>query len=47
MRNVIEQDDRRFFYFYNENYVGTIVSESELQGNGLDLKLTKKAVKAY
>jgi hypothetical protein len=39
MRNVIEQDNRRFFYFYNENFRETYVDDKELAGKGLDSKL--------
>ena len=47
MRNVIEIDDRRFFYFYNENHQETAIPDSELEGMGLDAKLTRKAFIAY
>lgn len=28
LRNVIEQEDRRFYYFYNENFKDTVVNEA-------------------
>lgn len=42
MRNVSEQENRRFYYFYNENFAETNTPESELRGLGLDAKLTSK-----
>jgi len=47
LKNVIELDDRQFYYFYNENCVHTQVNEAGLQGLGLDLKLSHKAVAVY
>ena len=45
LRNVSEQEDRRFYYFYNENFAETITQESEVRGLGLDAKLTHKVFK--
>ena len=47
LRNVIELEDRRFHYFYNENFKHTAVSDSELEGAGLDHKLTEKVLKTF
>lgn len=47
LRNVIELEDRRFHYFYNENSAHTIVSDDRLQGLGLDLKLSNKVLTTY
>jgi hypothetical protein len=47
MRNVIEQDNRRFFYFYNENFRETYVDDKSLIGKGLDSKLQAKVFKAF
>ena len=47
IRNVLEQEDRRFYYFYNENFEETHVGESELRGLGLDAKLTRKVFKVF
>jgi len=47
LRNVIELEDRRFYYFYNENSAHTIVNDDSLQGLGLDLKLSKKVLATY
>lgn len=44
---MIEQDDRRFHYFYNENFAGTVIDESLLQGQGLDMKLANKVIATY
>ena len=43
LRNVIELEDRQFYYFYNENCAQTAVDEHSLQGLGLDCKLRHKA----
>ena len=40
-----EQEDRRFYYFYNENFAETEVTDSSLRGQGLDAKLTSKVFK--
>ena len=40
-----EQEDRRFYYFYNENFAETNVNENDLRGQGLDAKLTSKVFK--
>ena len=40
-----EQEDRRFYYFYNENFAETEIPESQLRGQGLDAKLTSKVYK--
>ena len=47
IRNVSEQEDRRFYYFYNENFAETDVNEKDLQGLGLDAKLTRKVFKVF
>ena len=47
MRNVSEQEDRRFYYFYNENFAETDTSENELCGLGLDAKLTTRVHKVF
>jgi len=47
MRNVIEQDNRRFFYFYNENFRETHVDDKALVGKGLDSKLQSKVFKTF
>ena len=47
MRNVSEQEDRRFYYFYNENFAETDTPESELRGLGLDAKLTTRVHKVF
>lgn len=44
---MIEQEDRRFYYFYNENFSQTFVEDSKLQGMGLDEKLTHKSIQTY
>jgi len=44
---VSEQEDRRFYYFYNENFADTSVQESEIRGLGLDAKLTHKVFKVF
>ena len=43
----MEQEDRRFYYFYNENFAETDVGECELRGLGLDAKLTRKVFKVF
>lgn len=40
-----EQEDRRMYYFYNENFAETDISENKLRGQGLDAKLTSKVFK--
>lgn len=45
LRNVSEQEDRRMYYFYNENFAETDISENKLRGQGLDAKLTSKVFK--
>ena len=47
MRNVSEQEDRRFYYFYNENFAETDTPESDLRGLGLDAKLTTKVFSVF
>lgn len=47
MRNVSEQEDRRFYYFYNENFAETSANEGEMRGLGLDAKLTHKIFKLF
>ena len=47
MRNVSEQGDRRFYYFYNENFVETDTPECELRGLGLDAKLTHRVFRVF
>ena len=47
MRNVSEQEDRRFYYFYNENNADTHPDESSLRGLGLDAKLTHKVFSVF
>ena len=47
MRNIIEQDARQFYYFYNENFKDTYVDEKSLKGQGLDNKLRTKVAFAY
>ena len=47
LRNVIELDDRQFYYFYNDNCAHTIVNENEIAGMGLDVKLSHKAAATY
>ena len=42
-----EQEDRRFYYFYNENFAETEIPESQLRGQGLDAKLTSKVYKVF
>ena len=42
-----EQEDRRFYYFYNENFAETEIREGELRGLGLDAKLTCKVFKVF
>ena len=32
LRNVSEQEDRRFYYFYNENFAETEVVDVDLRG---------------
>ena len=44
---MIEQDDRRFYYFYNDNFSETAVSDSQMEGLGLDHKLSIKALKSF
>ena len=47
MRNLIEQDQRQIYYFYNENFQETFVKDSVLTGKGLDFKLKSKIASAY
>ena len=47
MRNVSELEDRRFYYFYNENHAETDTNENDLRGLGLDAKLTAKVFKVF
>jgi len=47
MRNVSEQEDRRFYYFYNENFAETATPEHELRGLGLDAKLTYRVCRVF
>jgi hypothetical protein len=47
LRNVLEQEDRRFYYFYNENCADTHQPESELEGLGIDAKLTNKVFSVF
>ena len=47
LRNVSEQEDRRFYYFYNENFAETEVVDVDLRGQGLDAKLTHKVFKVF
>ena len=47
MRNVSEQDYRRFYYFYNENFAETDTPEAELRSLGLDAKLTSKVFRVF
>ena len=42
-----ELEDRRFYYFYNENFEETEIGEGELRGRGLDAKLTCKVFKVF
>jgi predicted GNAT family acetyltransferase len=44
---VLEQDNRRFYYFYNENFQETYVDEKSLRGKGLDMKLSHKVFKTF
>lgn len=44
---MIELEDRKFFYFYNENFRHTAVSDSELEGQGLDQKLTQRVLRTF
>lgn len=44
---MIELEDRKFFYFYNENFRHTAVSDSELEGQGLDQKLTQRVLSTF
>ena len=47
LRNVIEQEYRRFYYFYNENNAETYLSNDDLKGLGLDAKLTCKVFSVF
>ena len=49
LRNVIEFEDRRFYYFYNENHSETASKELEkkLAGMGLDAKLTNRVFQVF
>ena len=44
---MLEQENRRFFYFYNENFKDTYVDEDQLAGKGLDTKQSMKVYQAY
>ena len=49
LRNVTEFEDRRFYYFYNENCSETSskAMERQLSGMGLDAKLTNKVFQVF
>ena len=49
LRNVLEVEDRRFYYFYNENCIETASEEQvrQLAGMGLDAKLTNKVYNVF
>lgn len=47
LRNVQEKEDRRFYYFYNENSSETDTPAAQLQGLGLDAKLTRKVFAVF
>ena len=47
LRNISEQEDRRFYYLYNENFSETQVSDNEVRGLGLDAKLCMRVYKIY
>ena len=44
-----EQDDRRFYYFYNENFTETAIVDEQkaFAGLGLDARLTRKVLKVF
>jgi exosome complex exonuclease DIS3/RRP44 len=46
---VTEVEDRRFYYFYNENFEGTAIKDERRQfaGLGLDARLTRKVLKVF
>ena len=49
LRNVLEVEDRQFYYFYNENCIDTASEEQvkSLAGMGLDAKLTNKVFNVF
>jgi hypothetical protein len=44
---VTEQEDRRFYYFYNENSTHTSIDDRALFGKGLDEKIRKRIEATY
>jgi len=47
MKNLIEQEQRQIYYFYNENFKETHVKDTQYAGKGLDYKLKRKMAVAY
>jgi hypothetical protein len=49
LRNVAEQEDRRFYYFYNENFIETAIKDEKrvFAGLGLDAKLSRKVLQVF
>lgn len=47
MKNLIEQDQRQIYYFYNENFKDTYIRDNQFQGKGLDYKLKRKVGLCY
>lgn len=48
MKNLLEQEQRKIYYFYNENFTQTFIkNDNQSQGKGLDHKLKRKIAQVF